>query len=362
MKYDIVIVGGGIMGASTALYLSLVNKSILLIDPFHSNDFDNASLDYSKTLRYAYGSNKFYTKLLQKSFNLWKEIELLTKTKLLHSSNFVFLSNNKEKFIIDSEKTLYKLGCPFEILNKKSLNNKYPQFNAEIGLEDKGAKIINSSLALRAIIKKAEENGVKTIASKVLNIFNNKGVNLDNGDQILFDKLVLTCGHWTKDIISSVPISLTKQRISYFLPKNKHEFVIDNFPQFAYLDNGFHGFPMIGTKGVKIGNHKPNTMYTDLENNIFKENYKEFFQKYIPTLEKANLISTNFCYYDMTLDKNFIIDYIEDNIIIATGFSGHGFKFAPAIGKIISDMVLKEIAPIKVFKLDRKYEVSSNVF
>ena len=346
MKYDIVIVGGGIMGASTALYLSPFSKSILLIDPFHLNDFSNASLDYSKTLRYAYGDSEFYTKLSQKSFNLWKDIEILTNTKLLRPSNFIFLSNNKKKFITDSEKTLYKLNCPFEILNRKDLNDKYPQFNAEIALEDKSAKIINSSLALRTIIKKAKENGVKTISSKVLNMFNNKGINLDNGDQILFDKLVLTCGHWTKDIISSIPISITKQRISYFLPKNKNDFVIDNFPQFAYLDSGFHGFPMIGTRGVKIGNHTPgneaNKMYNNLDDNIFKKNSKKFFQKCIPSLKKSNLISTNLCYYDMTLDKNFIIDYIEDNIVIGTGFSGHGFKFAPIVGKIISDMVLKK--------------------
>ena len=57
----------------------------------------------------------------------------------------------------------------------------------------------------------------------------------------------------------------------------------------------------------------------------------------------------------MTADEDFIIDKLNENTIIGAGFSGHGFKFAPLIGKILADLVLKGSTEhdIDCFKLDR---------
>ena len=73
----------------------------------------------------------------------------------------------------------------------------------------------------------------------------------------------------------------------------------------------------------------------------FIEGCRDFFRRFIPDLADAEVVKTKVCLYSMTEDEDFIIDKLNDNMIIGAGFSGHGFKFAPLIGSILADLVLK---------------------
>jgi sarcosine oxidase len=69
------------------------------------------------------------------------------------------------------------------------------------------------------------------------------------------------------------------------------------------------------------------------------------------------VISSLTCLYTMTPDKHFIIDRhpAHEQVAIACGFSGHGFKFAPVIGEILADLAIegRTEQPIEFLRADR---------
>ena len=370
MKYDVVIVGAGIIGSLASFYSSVVNKSVAIIDPFLGGYATNASQDYSKTFRYAYGQDKFYSNMAEESHSMWRELEQSVNTRLLTSSNFLLLGDDDNTYAMESYKVLQNSGYPSSFLDRKNLSEKYPQFNASFAIEDQGGCIINAQLALKAITKLIKKNGVSLIQSRVTEIStHHNSIILDNKQEIFFKKLILTCGYWIKQLITPLPITVTRQQVAYFIPKVIERFSVKNFPQFAHLDNGFHGFPMFGTNGVKIGNHIPGEeWFSPFGSNSIDEQFInkciDFFRICLPELKDSKPTLTNSCYYDMTPDKDFIIDFLKDDVIIGAGFSGHAFKFAPLIGKILAKMTLDKnySVPFERFLLKREFIASKNIF
>ena len=130
----------------------------------------------------------------------------------------------------------------------------------------------------------------------------------------------------------------------------------------------YYGFPSLDTKtfgepaGLKLAHHFPfqvtdpdhvnrQTTEEDLEN------VKYCLNKYLPGVFDS-FLSTKICLYGNSPDENFIIDKLpgyEENVSIACGFSGHGFKFASVIGEILADLAIngKTGLPIDFLKATR---------
>jgi glycine/D-amino acid oxidase-like deaminating enzyme len=92
---------------------------------------------------------------------------------------------------------------------------------------------------------------------------------------------------------------------------------------------------------------------------------RAFFSRFIPALEDAEVRQSLVCYYNNTPDDDFLIDWHPsiENLLLATGFSGHGFKFGPVIGRISAELLLAgrtsfDIERFSLARLGRLVEVS----
>ena len=130
----------------------------------------------------------------------------------------------------------------------------------------------------------------------------------------------------------------------------------------------YYGFPLLDTKkfgepaGLKLAHHYPreitdpdNVNRQTTEDDI--ENVKYCLNTYLPGIFDS-VLSTKICLYANSPDENFIIDKLpgyEENVSIACGFSGHGFKFASVIGEILADLAIngKTDLPIGFLKATR---------
>ena len=116
------------------------------------------------------------------------------------------------------------------------------------------------------------------------------------------------------------------------------------------MDNGkeFYTQPNIEGKGFKVAMHHGGE-FIEEENLIREYNEKDldiirnFLEEYIPSAN-GKLLNNKVCIYTDTPDLDFIIDYFpeDENIIVCSPCSGHGFKFTPAIGEICSNMINNE--------------------
>jgi sarcosine oxidase len=147
-----------------------------------------------------------------------------------------------------------------------------------------------------------------------------------------------------------LPLVIERQVIAWFHPVAQAEaFAPGRCPVHIWQADGrmFYGFPRLDDHGVKIAEHAlgdPTTADT-IERRIapaeIEELRRDFVALYMPAANgEVGAMST--CMYTMTPDTHFIIDHHprHPNVVIAAGFSGHGFKFAPVVGEILADLAL----------------------
>jgi glycine/D-amino acid oxidase-like deaminating enzyme len=167
-------------------------------------------------------------------------------------------------------------------------------------------------------------------------------------------------------------LKITRQFVAWINPHKWDEFTLQNFPCWLLADDErpgcYYGFPILperefgGPMGLKLAHHFP-ALETDpdhVNREVTDEDQKNLryaLNKYLPGCFES-FLSYKICLYTNSPDEDFIIDKLpgyEDHVIIATGFSGHGFKFASVIGEILSDLAVKGASPlpIKFLSADR---------
>jgi glycine/D-amino acid oxidase-like deaminating enzyme len=177
-------------------------------------------------------------------------------------------------------------------------------------------------------------------------------LSVEPGGVIECRRAVVASGPWTRRLLPEVSnlLGTTRQEVYYFEPEgaaNGQGFAVGDFPIFFATDTGFYGFPIHHAGAMKIANHdkgvpvEPDnvTEATSLEG---VNECREFFAEFIPGLAGARLKESRVCMYNNTPDDDFIIDWHPEleNVLIVTGFSGHGFKFGPLVGRMAAELLL----------------------
>jgi sarcosine oxidase len=172
-------------------------------------------------------------------------------------------------------------------------------------------------------------------------------------------KLVITAGPWAGKIMPGLAsrLTITRQAVAWMKPKRWDDFNLGKFPCWI-LENkeyDFYGFPILpvgtfgGPLGLKLALHYPGAETTDpdaVNRNTKVSDEKiliEFLQQFMPDGYENTLVMKT-CLYTNSPDNDFIIDYLpgfDNQVVFATGFSGHGFKFVSVVGEILADLAIK---------------------
>ena len=166
--------------------------------------------------------------------------------------------------------------------------------------------------------------------------------------RIAGDVVVMAVGAWTPYVLpfTRKSFSATGHPVFHLKPRDPELFAPERFPVFGadISTTGYYGFPLNREGVVKIANHGPGREMSpeSLERAVTPEeekNLREFLAGTFPALLDAPIVYTRICLYCDTHDGDFWIapDPKRPGLVIATGDSGHGFKFAPLLGEIIAD-------------------------
>lgn len=180
-------------------------------------------------------------------------------------------------------------------------------------------------------------------------------------------QLIISAGLYATDLIKdmNLPLKIQKNTVVWFEnivdPDN---YSLKNFPCFlADSSNGlsFYGFPDAVNTGVKVGIHQygpyyanPSEISFDLEPNAIQD-IRDTIAPFLPTISTAKILKHAVCFYTLTPDHNFIIDFHpkSKNIVVLSPCSGHGFKFSSVIGKFANELLNTQENPHGHFKIDR---------
>ena len=344
------------MGLATAYNLARTTDSkILLVDRYGvPNDF-SASNDINRVFRYSYGNDRFYTEMAVESLRLWNELEQESSQQLLVPTGLLLLygqDENSNKFIETSYETLTHANLGAERLDNLELARRFPQFRDQRAVFDPHGGVLLASKAIHTLQTLARSYRVRIVQQHVNRIDNGKHPILTTTDdqQIDCQKIVMTTGQWSNSILAKRLVHLrpTRQQLFYLRPSiGIDPFLPEKCP--VFFTDYHYGLPAAGIDAVKIS-PKELTEQVDPENakrTVDEQQLskcRDACRRFIPALAEGNLVQSKVCIYDMTENSDFVLDRDPDNpnIVYGYGFSGHGFKFAPVIGRLLTQLILDQ--------------------
>jgi len=365
---DICILGGGVMGLATAYSITKAGDSkVLILDRYGIGSDYCSSNDVNRVFRYSYGQDELYTRMAVESRRLWKDLERESGQELLLPTGLLMLQGEDQSandFNEASYRTLSSMKLGAEQLEADELRKRFPQFRAEKGLFDPHGGVLLASKTLSVLSSLTEKHGVKILKGQARRLLfgDHPTVETAEGQNVQFHKLVMTIGPWSNSLLNPKLTSMipTRQQLIYIRPRKSLDLFRPRTCPVFFTDKHY-GLPAAGIDGVKVSPKELNDPVDPDKANrsVDREQIavcRDVCRRFVPDLADGEVIHTKVCLYDMTENSDFVLDIdpVNPEVAYGYGFSGHGFKFAPLIGKLLSDLVLgrKPTFPLERFTAD----------
>lgn len=362
-SFDVIVLGLGAMGSSAALALSLRGLKVLGIEQFTPCHDLGSSHGSTRAIRLAYYEHPSYVPLLKRAYELWHELEWRSGKTLLEECGCLSIGKPEHEVVrgILESANLHQL--PIERLSRQEIQDRIPVLQPEagaVGLLEKQGGFLWADRCVRAFQNLARQHGAQLHFQEQIT-----GINLGTDcvtvktsrGEYQANKLALCAGPWIADFLGDLghPLRLMRQTLHWFFPDTPGAFVRSQLPvfMFARADGFYYGFPMVEPAGVKIARHygQPEVRNVgEIQRGILPEDeqsIRAFLGETIPALKHAPTPQQKSCIYTLTPDRHFLIGALrkDPRLIIAGGFSGHGFKFASVVGEIIADLATQGHSP-----------------
>ena len=376
---DVIVLGGGIVGASTAYALVKQGKNVMLIEQFKPGHSKGSSHGDGRVVRFNY-TEAIYVEMAMLAYKAWDKLSADAGETLIRETGLIEYGPKGNEAIQLSSDILKKYEIPFETLSAEDAMARFPQYSFQADSDiiyQPGGAVAMATPAVKALWRLFKENGGTAITGKRIESIDVQvdSVRLTSSDGETFDaeNLVLAAGGWTKQLAAQLnldlPLDVTQEILAYFPPKDESvNHAVGTMPvMIEYYgmpgdDSGadFYCLPMVDVPGVKLGwHHSGIPMQADDERIISDEimnGLRYWVRHQFPHLNDE-AIEVVTCLYTNTPDYHFILDKHPDyaHVTIGAGFSGHGFKFGPLLGELLAGLVTGAELPVSLdtFKIAR---------
>ena len=356
-QYDAIVVGLGGMGSATLYQLAQRGKRVLGIEQFGIAHELGSSHGVTRIIRLAYHEHPSYVPLMRRAYELWHDLEAKTEEQILHITGSIDAgppdgSNFKGSLLSCEEHDL-----PHDVLTSAEVTKRFPGYrlpSETMAVFQGEGGFLLPERCISLFVEQAQTLGA-TVHTNERTLewhptTNGVSVRTERGEYEA-ETLVISAGAWASKLLPALSAAAIPERqvLAWFEILRPEHFTPDVFPVFnLVVDEGqFYGFPEFGIPGFKLGkyhhleeNVDPDTI--DREPNAQDESVlRDFTKKYFPGAAGATS-SMKVCMFTNTPDEHFIIDCLPDSpqVVVAAGFSGHGFKFSSVVGEILSDLAI----------------------
>ena len=346
------------MGSAALAHCAKRGASVIGIEQFGIAHDRGSSHGKSRMIRKAYFENPAYVPLVLRAYDLWRELERDAGEELLRITGVLAVGAESSRIVQRTVHTATQHGLPVEQLSKREIESRYPMLKLrpdELGVFEMDGGVLDPERAIAAHARIAEAAGAKLNCDVSMQSWHPTSdgfaLRLSDGTRVQTRALVLTAGSWLQPLLESLGATTVVQRNVqvWFTPRDPG-YAAGRFPSFlvdrAELPAPLYGFPDFGG-GVKAAFHghgdaiKPDQLGRSIDHARDIAPVAAALEAWMPGA--AHQFRTAMpCMYTLTTDHDFVIDRHPEhpNLIVCGGFSGHGFKFAPVIGEIASDLAL----------------------
>lgn len=364
MDADVVIVGVGSVGSMAAWQLAARGLSVIGLDRYDIPGTLSAYTGESRVFRTVYAEGGQYTPLLHRSQRLWRDLESTTELDLLDLVGAVTILGAGNPELQSLLKAGTENGLEFEVLNATQARSRFPQHRIgddEKALVDPGGGYVRSEDGVRAAIRVAQDLGATFRPHSNVRTIQRSGEGfLVRTDEEEFNarKVLVTSGTGAGKICEALGahLEVLPQALSWFPVDDPASYSAEKFPVFLRRvpEGRFYGFPSLDGSTVKVAAsvymNEVETMTKDVgwkPDDL--ENVRSWVGKYLPGLiPEPNRVAV--CADGYLPDKTGMLGEVPGvpGLVAAIGFSGHGFKMAPALGAVAADLIADGETPTPV--------------
>jgi monomeric sarcosine oxidase len=317
---EVAVVGAGIMGSATAHALASDGHEVTLYEQFEVGHTRGSSHGRSRIVRLAYPDVEF-VKLAKESFAGWRELEREAGVGLLELNGLLELVDDLAQ---GSSAALDAAGAEYELLAADAARARWP-VGVPVGwtvLFQPEAGIIRADLAHRAFVEQAVARGAAL----------REHARVESLDDVDADVVIVTAGPWVSEFFPDLPLKVTRETVVYFRRDGTP------LPSVVQLDPVTRGHALYSlhdpVHGLKAGVHHAGAEIAPGEEDgpepALVDRVAEWVSHTYPDADPEP-VAAETCIYTTTPDEHFILER-RGRVVIGSPCSGHGFKFAPAIG------------------------------
>ncbi|MCH2212869.1 MAG: N-methyl-L-tryptophan oxidase [Fuerstiella sp.] len=365
---DCLVLGLGAMGSATLYHLARLQQNVVGLEQFETGHGFGSSHGHSRAFRVFY-HDPLYTELAEAALPLWQELQTVSGESLLHLCGFLGYGGPDCTLFEQNLRAIRRSRAEFEQLTPEDVSSQFPDLQLpkqSMACFTPRAGFLDASRCVRTHLAEARRLGAavhqQVHVENVEFTGDRPGIVRTSAGDFRADRLVVTAGPWTADVLSELrlPLTVTRQQKFYFRANSPQSPGPTGLPVYADYDTRFYGFPMHGP-GIKVADDtRGDTTHPDRIDRTFERATHESLNNWLKALMPKysfQFHEASTCMYTETPDQDFLIGPHPQhpNILVGGGFSGHGFKFSTLIGLILAQLVVEGSTPwpIARFALNR---------
>jgi len=352
-RYDAIVVGLGAMGSAVAFEVAKRGQRVLGIDRFEPPHTMGSTHGKSRIIREAYFEDPGYVPLVARAFEKWGEIESLSGRRIFERTGGLMLGPPDGRLVSGALASAKEHRLQHEVLDAQQVMRRVPGLRAMadmVGVVEPRAGVLQPEVAITACLELARKFGA-TIAT------NERVVGWEPRDRRLrvateqrayeCERLIIAAGAWTSALVPDLGVNLSVERQvqHWFRPAAP---IRTPIIMCEYAPGRFwYSIPDRG-EGIKVAiHHEGSTVDPEtVDRTVGAEEVvyvRALLRTYMPDAD-GPLIESSVCLYTNTPDERFLVGRhpTHPNVEIVSACSGHGFKFASAIGEIVAERVTSD--------------------
>jgi sarcosine oxidase len=353
-RFDVVVCGLGAAGSAALYQLARRGVRALGLERFAPGHERGSSHGETRVIRLGYFEHPSYVPLVRSAYAQWREIEAAAGRQLLHVTGIAEIGPPDGVLVAGTLASMTQHGLLHEILAGPELMRRYPAFAVPpsfVGVVQPAGGYLEAEPSVEAMVGLAKAKGAEIRAGETIAaiapVAGGVRITTDRG-VIEAGAAIVALGAWIKALLPDLPapIRVTRQAMAWFEPLDPAPLGGGRLPVFLLESrHGIHyGFPPRSSL-IKVAKHHHRDQSVDpdtYDRTVSAEDEALIRAAVSEHLPAANgrMVRAKTCLYTMTPDGDFIIDRLPGapQVVVASPCSGHGFKFAPAVGAILADL------------------------
>lgn len=372
--FDVAILGLGAMGSAVSWQLARRGARVIAFDRLQPPHTMGSSHGRTRIIREAYYEHPLYVPLVRRAYELWNDVERSSGARLFIQTGGLMVGRESGSLVRGALQSALAHNIEHEMLDAAQLARRFPAYHAPrdtVGLLEKRAGMLFPEQCIEAQLGLARSDGAALHLDECVDHWSTSAAGVaiwTTRGEYRADRMIVSAGPWLPRLLAKagaqLPLEVERQLSHWFEPEvaDDPKYHAERCPVALWeMPDGdvFATLPHDGD-GVKCGMHHAGAATSPEDvNRVVSQGENAVARELLETVMPGaggRLLDARVCLYTNTPDRHFIIDWLEGGrVLLLSACSGHGFKFASAIGEIAAQLAMdgKTWLDLRPFALSR---------